>query len=367
MNISERRSYNSPLREAKAQETREKILESVAAWLQTGSLKPLTLDTIASYAGIQKRTVLRHFQTKEALLTAFWLWINERTSPPKLPTSIAELIEAPRDTFKRFDEQEGVIRASLHTPAGREMRLSVLPARREAFSSALRETTQHASEEVQTWLEAVAHLLYSAAAWETMRDYAGISGTEAGEAASWALQILIDSVRSSNSCTNHHSEGENTMTPTLEITRPERAESLWVMSDHIRFMGEVDGTDLAVLEVEVPPGSGTPPHQHESPEIFRVLSGEITFGTVVHGSFTASSEGPGSVVTVPSQVPHNYQNNSNTVASMLVVVEKSMVEFFQEVGRQQEPAGGPPSEAQIAEIMAACARHGITMLGGPPA
>ncbi len=157
------------------------------------------------------------------------------------------------------------------------------------------------------------------------------------------------------------------LTPTLSITTQTEAEAVWVVRDRIRFMGDLVGTELSVLEVEVPPGSGTPPHRHASPEIFRVLRGAITFGQFGDGAPVLTTAHEGTVVTVPSEVPHNYQNTGATPAAMLVVVERSMTAFFRDLGRAEAPPAGPPSEAEIAEVVAACARHGITMLGGPPA
>lgn len=195
MNSRARRTYHSPLREARARETRERILASVAAWLQRDTPTPFTLGAIAEEAGVQRRTVFRHFATKEALLEAFWGWINDRITPHVLPTSLDQLVDAPREAFARFDDEEGVIRASLHTPAGRAMRRSALPVRRAAFRAALDAAELDASPEARRRLEALVHLLYSAAAWETMRDYAGLTGAQAGDAASWALRVLVDSVR----------------------------------------------------------------------------------------------------------------------------------------------------------------------------
>lgn len=195
MNKPTRRSYSSPLREARALETRERILEGVAAWMQLDTQGEFTLDAVAEAAGVERRTVFRHFATKEALLEAFWGWINHRITPHTLPGSLDELVAAPRETFARFDDHDGVIRASLHTPAGRTMRLAAVPARREAFREALRGATRGASAADRRRLEAVAHALYSASAWEAMRDYAGVSGAQAGDAASWALGVLVDAVR----------------------------------------------------------------------------------------------------------------------------------------------------------------------------
>lgn len=197
MKYVKRKPYSSPLREALAQETRERILTAVAGWMQGDSPGVFTLDAIARKAGVERRTVFRHFDTKEDLLEAFWSWINHRLAPKTLPSSLEELVAAPRATFARFDENEGVVRASLRSGAGRAMRLAAVPARRDAFRAALREATQGASATDRRRLEAIAHVLYSASAWETMRDYAGITGPQAGDAASWALGVLVDAVRRS--------------------------------------------------------------------------------------------------------------------------------------------------------------------------
>jgi quercetin dioxygenase-like cupin family protein len=153
----------------------------------------------------------------------------------------------------------------------------------------------------------------------------------------------------------------------MHITTPADADALWVVRDRVRFMGDVDGTSLSVLEVEVPPGSGTPPHRHASPEIFRVLSGTLTFGRFGEGAPAFTAADAGTVVTVPGDVPHNYANTGTTTATMLVVVERSMAAFFRDLGVVDAPPPGPPTEAEIAAVLAACARHGITMLGAPPA
>lgn len=189
------RPYHSPLRAARARETREAILRAVAGWMERHPHAECTLDGIARLAGIERRTVFRHFPTKDALLAAFWTWINDRVAPHTLPASLDELLAAPRDTFDRFDREEGIMRASLHSAAGRDLRLARVPDRRAAFSAALREVNRRASATDRRNLECVAHALYSAAAWETMRDYAGVSGREAGAAVSWALTILTSAVR----------------------------------------------------------------------------------------------------------------------------------------------------------------------------
>ena len=154
------------------------------------------------------------------------------------------------------------------------------------------------------------------------------------------------------------------MSAMLRVTRPTEAETVWVVRDRLRFMGALDGTNLCVFEVEVPPGSATPPHIHDSPEIFRVTSGELTFGRFGGGPPLMQKAPAGTVVTVPSRLPHNYANEGPGPASMLVIAERSMDAFFRDLGRTSAPPAAPPSAEEIAEIMAACARHGIELLGG---
>ncbi|MBI3790768.1 MAG: helix-turn-helix transcriptional regulator, partial [Gemmatimonadetes bacterium] len=88
MKSTSRRTYHSPLRQAMAQQTRERILAAVGTWMQRATGAEFTLDAIAREADVERRTVFRHFATKEALLAAFWEWVNQRVAPRTLPASL---------------------------------------------------------------------------------------------------------------------------------------------------------------------------------------------------------------------------------------------------------------------------------------
>ncbi|KEC71029.1 UNVERIFIED_ORG: quercetin dioxygenase-like cupin family protein [Rhizobium esperanzae] len=142
----------------------------------------------------------------------------------------------------------------------------------------------------------------------------------------------------------------------------ESAEALWVIRDKVQFMGEVPEMGLSVLEVTVPPGSGTPPHKHQSIEIFRVVSGEITFTLFDAAPPTQIVAHAGDVLTLRSYQPHNYVNTGTLPAQMLSIVENSMSRFFRDLGHTEVPPAGPPSNEEIEAVMAACQRHGIEIL-----
>ncbi|MBD9448119.1 MULTISPECIES: helix-turn-helix domain-containing protein [unclassified Rhizobium] len=195
--MAETRSYNSPLREEKARETREAILRALYR-LMCADAGPdeISMDAMATEAGIQRRTVFRHFPTKDDLLMAFWPWLNELLGVSIVPDSVADIVAGPQHTFPRFDAHEAAMRASLHSPTGRSMRSGMVPARRLRFGRALAPVLATLPPNEAQRVEALAHLLYSASAWEVLKDYGGLTGAQAGEAASWALDTILSAVAS---------------------------------------------------------------------------------------------------------------------------------------------------------------------------
>lgn len=51
----------------------------------------------------------------------------------------------------------------------------------------------------------------------------------------------------------------------IDVTTPQNGETCWVVADHVRFLGGLSADNLELVEVDVPAGSGTPPHRHASP------------------------------------------------------------------------------------------------------
>lgn len=89
--------YSSPLRHSQREATREAILQSVRRRLESGSLEDATFGEIAADSGIAERTVYRYFPTREALLGAFWTWLQIQAvvDPTRAPAPPAPLPEPP--------------------------------------------------------------------------------------------------------------------------------------------------------------------------------------------------------------------------------------------------------------------------------
>ncbi len=199
MNTQTMTKYESPLREAQAQATRERVLAAVRGMLEADPESSLGFDEIAAASGVNRRTIFRHFPTKEALLAAFWQSANASLGVRFWPESERDLVDLPPDLFASLDGIEGIVRASHSSGAGREMRLQANAERQAAFRKSLAGVTVGMKRQDARRLEAVVQLLFSATAWQTMHDYWGLSGRESGEAAAWAIDALLKAARKSKS------------------------------------------------------------------------------------------------------------------------------------------------------------------------
>src|SRR5262245_48428146 len=100
--MTDTRSYNSPLREEKARETREAILHALYRLMSAATAADeISMEAIASEAGIQRRTIFRHFPTKGDLLSAFWPWLNKLLGASTAPATVAEIVAGPQEAFPK--------------------------------------------------------------------------------------------------------------------------------------------------------------------------------------------------------------------------------------------------------------------------
>ena len=93
--------YTPGLRDRQKAATRDEILRAVARKLETTPLEDLSFAEIAQEAGVGERTVYRHFPTKEALLGAFWAWMQTQALPRPAPVRVREPIAPPVSETQR--------------------------------------------------------------------------------------------------------------------------------------------------------------------------------------------------------------------------------------------------------------------------
>jgi AcrR family transcriptional regulator len=186
--------YHSPLRDRQKQQTRDLILDAVAAILRRAELDDVTMSEVARTAEITERTVYRHFATREELLTAFWRRILRsfmRGQTGDL-ASLDELFDLTRSTFRRFEENEGVIRAITGSPEGREIRKKPNEQRLETLGKLFAGLLPQLPPAQVRMIAVAAHALASASVWSHMRDFCGIEGEEAADAVTYAIGLMTE-------------------------------------------------------------------------------------------------------------------------------------------------------------------------------
>lgn len=179
------------VRQEHKEHTRLRILDAAVALIEEAGETPLTMAAVAERAGVTDRTVYRHFETRDALVRATWSRMQQRVASRGFPRTAQDMVESPVQLFPRFDSARELVRASLYSPAGLDIRMSSNAERQDAVLSAVRDAFPDADERWLRRRAAIAQLINSAYAWEVLRQYWDIEGEEAGKAAAEALAILL--------------------------------------------------------------------------------------------------------------------------------------------------------------------------------
>ena len=169
-------------------------MAGLAALLRRGE-DDVTFELVALESGVPQRTLYRYFANKEALFSAFWPWINAGIETPARPGSPDEVVSHIPALFAAFDRDDALVRAMLHNPHGRAVRLANADVRRAKFENALREVTEGMPEAGAKRLLSAVTALCSASGWEAMKDNWGLTGPAAADAAQWAVRALIKEAR----------------------------------------------------------------------------------------------------------------------------------------------------------------------------
>jgi AcrR family transcriptional regulator len=184
------------LRSQQKAEVRASILEAIVRLIAEGGLEDLSFARVARGAGVSERTVYRYFPNRPALLEALSEWAREQVGEADPPADAHELGDSTRRAFNYFEENEPLTRALLLTDAGAEIREVSRKRRLKQLDKTLGPALKAADPAVARRAAAVIALLYSAKTWQVLREESGLSSTEAGEAAAWAIETLLAAAQS---------------------------------------------------------------------------------------------------------------------------------------------------------------------------
>jgi quercetin dioxygenase-like cupin family protein len=114
----------------------------------------------------------------------------------------------------------------------------------------------------------------------------------------------------------------------MNVIRSDEGRSVQVLGDQVRIKlaSAASPHGMAIVVVDVPPGSGTPCVTHaKEEEVYFMLEGEL----FMHTPTERHTLQPGDMVHLPPGTPHGYRNPADSTARFLAwTVGGPMDEFF---------------------------------------
>jgi AcrR family transcriptional regulator len=188
-----RRRYDSPLRRQRAAETRERIIAAGAELLHdfpVWNWRALTVRAVAERAGVNERTVYRHFENEKELRDAVLARQQEQAGVDLEGLELEDL----RDVTTRILEYVSSFPLEPRTP--RDPTLTAAGQRnREALLAAVGPATEGWSEDDRTLAAAMLDVLWSVASYERLVADWKLDPDEAIRGVTWVMGLVQDAIR----------------------------------------------------------------------------------------------------------------------------------------------------------------------------
>ena len=192
--VKPKRVYRSPLRDERATQTRERILDGLVMVMAKNGIAELSIPLVAREAGVSIPSVYRYFPTKRDLVLALDEYAHSKGSftldefpPMETPDDIANTIPL---TFKRREAIESTLSAAMNSRLGYAIRRPEFEDRAKHFAKALLPAGKRLNRKERQWLTDVVFVLSSFACVRAFRDYLGLNTEEASERVAWAVRTL---------------------------------------------------------------------------------------------------------------------------------------------------------------------------------
>ncbi len=149
--------------------------------------------------------------------------------------------------------------------------------------------------------------------------------------------------------------------PDLKVTLPHEGNAVNAVGDRYRFLVESEHTNgkYAIWDAIVAPGGGPPPHVHSREEEgFIILEGEVTF--YADGERHVAT--PGYFINAPRFGEHRFQNETEKLARMLIMVAPGGLEkMFRRTGDVVNISAplAPPNDAEKRRLLEIAPEYGI--------
>jgi quercetin dioxygenase-like cupin family protein len=148
------------------------------------------------------------------------------------------------------------------------------------------------------------------------------------------------------------------------VTKTGTGQAVWMLGGRytVRVSSEDSGGELTVMDMELPVGSGPPPHTHPGGETVYIVEGTVRY----HIGDQTFDAGPGDVIHIPAGTVENFEPTSK--ARMIIMYTPGGIDkYFLELGEPAPEAGlpptpeGPPSPEFLERMATVGARYGLEM------
>lgn len=137
----------------------------------------------------------------------------------------------------------------------------------------------------------------------------------------------------------------------LTVARPEtdkKLRTIALVGDVYTILvsgGDTDGR-YCLIDMQIPPKGGPPPHRHDFEEVFSISEGEIEFTFRGEKNILRAGE----TINIPANAPHNFTNATDKPAKMLCLCAPAgQDEYFLQIGDPLESRDSKPPELTDAE------------------
>lgn len=193
MSRSQRRKYESPLRRQQSAETRERILvagSELVHGFSSWDWRDLTVRAVARRAGVNERTVYRHFSSERDLHDAVMRRLQEEAG---IPFDGLTLDEYATVVARLFDYLSSFATAP-RTPNDPTF-VAIDERRRQALLAAVEQSTEGWSETDREMAAALLDMLWSVGVYERLVAVWGLGTGQATEAVTGLIGLLVDAIR----------------------------------------------------------------------------------------------------------------------------------------------------------------------------
>ena len=190
----QRRRYDSTLRRQRASETVERIVSAGSELVHEGPVwdwRGVTFQAVAERAGVNERTVYRHFPNERELRDAVMQRLQQEAGIPTLEgmklEEIAEITERTLAYVSTFPSGEPMPQDATQAEADKR--------RRDALLNALVPVTAGWSETDRATAAAMFDVLWGIGAYERLVKIWGLDPAQATRGVTWVMRLVETAVR----------------------------------------------------------------------------------------------------------------------------------------------------------------------------